>query len=186
MSFLDGLGDFDWVSIGLLQRILLVTDGTLTDILQIAFLEPIGVLKLAVDVGKTCIPLEALELKPGDVRMKRDIVLYGQNTGNNYVYAESTVAIDRLPKGLREELVDSNKPIGRLWSEHGVETRKELLHVSKCSPPELLAYFSSTATNGLLLRRSYRLVTSGRPVIIITEYFPDMYSTVVFDSVRQR
>jgi len=77
--------------------------------------------------------------------MKRDIVLYGQNTGNNYVYAESIVAIDRLPKGLRDELVDSNKPIGRLWSEHGVEdTLRELLHVSKCSPPELLAYFSST------------------------------------------
>src|SRR5258708_26925271 len=166
MSFLAGLGDFDWVSIGLLQRILLVTDGTLTDILQIAFLEPIGVLKLAVDVGKTCIPLEALELKPGDVRMKRDIVLYGQNTGNNYVYAESTVAIDRLPRGLREELVDSNKPIGRLWSEHGVETRKELLHVSKCSPPELLAYFCPTPMHSLLLSRTIPLLYIPSPLII--------------------
>jgi chorismate-pyruvate lyase len=186
MSFLADLGDLDLVSIGLLQRILLVTDGTLTDLLQVAFLEPIGVLKLAVNVGKMRTPLEPLELKRGDHCMNRSILLYGRNTGNNYVYAESTVAVDRLPKEFCEELIGSSKPIGRLWSEHGVETRKELLHISKCSSPALLAHFSLTAAHCLLLKRSYRLVTSGRPVIVITEYFPDKYSEAMCDTFRQR
>jgi chorismate-pyruvate lyase len=176
MSFLADLNDVDLVSIGLLQRILLVTDGTLTDILQVAFLEPIGVLKLAMDVGKTFMPVEPLELQSGELRMKRSVLLYGQNTRNNYVYAESTVALDRLPKGFSQELVDSSKPIGRLWSEYGIETRKEFLNVSKCAPPELAKHFNSSAASELFLKRSYRLVTSGHPVIVITEYFPDTYS----------
>jgi chorismate-pyruvate lyase len=182
MSFLNEISDFDLSSIELLQRMLLVTDGTLTDLLQVAFLEPIGVLKLKMDVGKTSMPVEPLELKAGEVRMERSILLYGQNTDKNYVYAESTLAIDRLPARLREQLIGSNKPIGRLWSEHEIETRKELLHVSKCSPSKLLPYFVSTAASNLLLRRSYRLVTRKQPVIIITEYFPDSYKTSAVSS----
>jgi chorismate-pyruvate lyase len=184
MSFLAALSDFDLTSIGLLQRVLLVTDGTLTDILQVAFRESIGVRKLATEVGKPCV-LDPLELKPDDVRMKRDILLYGQNTGNNYLYAESLLAIDRLPNGLRKELVESNKPIGRLWAEYRVETRKEILHISQCSPCELLPYFSSTSASGLLLRRSYRLLMGGRPVVIITEYFPRTYSPACIRGVLE-
>jgi chorismate-pyruvate lyase len=170
MSFLAGLGNLDWGAINLLQRILLVTDGTLTDILQVAFREPIGVRKLEANIAD--VSVDALELQPGETRMDRSVLLYGQKTGNNYVYADSTLAIDRLPQKLREDLLNSDKPIGRLWSEYKIETRKEILHVSKCSPSQLLPHFNSMAENELLLRRSYRLITSGHPVIIITEYFP--------------
>jgi len=170
MSFLAGLGNLDWGAIDLLQRILLVTDGTLTDILQVAFREPIGVRKLDPDI--TDMSVEALELQPGETRMDRSVVLYGQKTGTNYVYADSTLVIERLPKKLQDELLNSDKPIGRLWSQHKVEVRKEMLHVSKCSPGRLLPHFTYMTENEQLFRRSYRLITSGRPVIIITEYFP--------------
>jgi len=170
MSFLAGLGNLDWGAVDLLQRVLLVTDGTLTDILQVAFREPIGVRKLDPDI--TDISVDALELQPGETRMDRSVVLYGQKTGTNYVYADSTLVIDRLPKKLRDELLNSDKPIGRLWSQYKVETRKEMLHVSKCSPGRLLPHFKYMTENEQLFRRSYRLITSGRPVIIITEYFP--------------
>ncbi|HET6840672.1 MAG TPA: chorismate pyruvate-lyase family protein [Candidatus Angelobacter sp.] len=170
MSFLAGLGNLDWGGIDLLQRILLVTDGTLTDILQVAFREPIGVRKLDPDIADMSV--EALELQPGETRMDRSVVLYGQKTGTNYVYADSTLVVERLPKKLQDELLNSDKPIGRLWSQHKVEVRKEMLHVSKCSPARLLPHFKYMTENEQLFRRSYRLITSGRPVIIITEYFP--------------
>ncbi|HLY98535.1 MAG TPA: chorismate pyruvate-lyase family protein [Candidatus Angelobacter sp.] len=169
MSFLAGLGNLDWGAIDLLQRILLVTDGTLTDILQVAFREPIGVRKLDPDITDS---VDALELQPGETRMDRSVVLYGQKTGTNYVYADSTLVIDRLPKKLQDELLNSDKPIGRLWSQYKVEVRKEMLHVSKCAPGRLLPHFQYMTENEQLFRRSYRLITSGRPVIIITEYFP--------------
>ena len=170
MSFLAGLGNLDWGAVDLLQRVLLVTDGTLTDILQVAFREPIGVRKLDPDI--TDISVDALELQPGETRMDRSVVLYGQKTGTNYVYADSTLVIDRLPKKLRDELLNSDKPIGRLWSQYKVETRKEMLHVSKCAPARLLPHFKYMTENEQFFKRSYRLITSGRPVIIITEYFP--------------
>jgi len=43
-----------------------------------------------------------------------------------------------------------------------------------------------TAAHCLLLKRSYRLVTGGRPVIVITEYFPDKYSEATCDTFRER
>ena len=42
MGFLAQFDGFDASSLDLLQRILLVTDGTLTDTLEAAFLGPIG------------------------------------------------------------------------------------------------------------------------------------------------
>jgi hypothetical protein len=50
MEFLAQFGEFDASSLGLLQRILLINDGTLTDTLEAAFLEPISLGKIAIQV----------------------------------------------------------------------------------------------------------------------------------------
>ena len=48
MAFLAQFGDFDASSLDLLQRVLLVSDGTLTDTLEAAFLEPISLRKIVI------------------------------------------------------------------------------------------------------------------------------------------
>jgi chorismate-pyruvate lyase len=177
VSFLLQLEDFDPHSLGLLQRIFLVSDGTLTDTLEAAFLEPVGIVKLAGGTAPATQRIDALNLEPGESVMDRRVLLYGENTKRNYVYAESQLAVDRLPEPFRRELIESDKPLGRLWWEHRLETWKELLTVARRPMGDLARHFPEPGAppdrgERLILSRSYRLVSGGLPLMVITEYFP--------------
>jgi chorismate-pyruvate lyase len=105
LGFLAQFDGFDPSSLDPLQRILLVTDGTLTDTLEAAFLEPIGLRKIAADIGPARAPVTELDLTRGERILDRKIVLYGETTGRPYIYAESLLALDRLPSCFRDELM---------------------------------------------------------------------------------
>lgn len=149
-------GGVDFRALTPLQRVLLVTDGTVTDILEAHFLEPIRLVKLAQRVAG-----ESLE---------RRILLRGANSGRVYVYAESVIALDRLDKKLREELLNSDMPLGRLWIEHKLETFKEPFEARFQPAGELAGHFGVDAAAALLMR-SYRVISGGAAVMTISEYF---------------
>lgn len=171
MSFLSQNPDFDHRSVGLLQRLFLISDGTLTDLVEAAFLEPIAIRKLYSEITRNAV--SDLETATGEPVLTRRIAMFGGGTGRTYVYAESLLALDRLPPLFREELVNSDKPLGRLWSEHKIETWKELLSMHRLPAGELAQYFGS----GDLLTRTYRLISQGRPLMVISEYFPVDYQS---------
>jgi chorismate-pyruvate lyase len=174
VGFLAQFDGFDASSLDLLQRILLVTDGTLTDALEAAFLEPIGLRKIALNILAAPAPVDELDLLAGAPLLERKILLYGETSGRPYVYAESLLALDRLPPRFREELMHSDTPMGRLWSEHKMETWKELLTVARHPMNKLAPYLGTTAGADCLVRR-YRLISGGRPLMIIEEHFPAKY-----------
>jgi chorismate-pyruvate lyase len=174
MPFLAQFGDFDASSLDLLQRVLLVSDGTLTDTLEAAFLEPISLRKIAIQVVPARRALPELDVLAGEQLMERKSLLCGESSGRAYVYAESVLVLDRLPSRFREELVESDMPIGRLWSEHKLETWKELLTMSRHPMCGLAAHFQ-TAPESDCLVRSYRVISGGRPLMAITEHFPATY-----------
>lgn len=174
MAFLAQLGDFDASSLELLQRVLLVSDGTLTDTLEAAFLEPILLRKIAHDIAPSAGAIPELDLAPGELLMRRHILLCGGKSGRAYVYAESLLAVDRLPPLFREELLESNVPMGRLWLEHRLETWKELLGAWRHPMGDLAGYFDCAKEAGCLVRR-YRVISSGRPLMTIAEHFPVSY-----------
>jgi chorismate-pyruvate lyase len=174
MAFLAQFGEFDASSLGLLQRILLINDGTLTDTLEAAFLEPISLGKIAIQVLPSQRALPELDVFPGESVMERKILLCGTTSGRVYVYAESVLVLDRLPQPFREELLQSDKPLGRLWSEHKIETWKELMAISRHPMGDMAAHFQTTPESDCLVRR-YRVISGGRPIMTITEYFPATY-----------
>jgi hypothetical protein len=51
VAFLAQLDGFDASSLDVLRRIFLISDGTLTDTVEAAFLEPIALIKLAADTA---------------------------------------------------------------------------------------------------------------------------------------
>jgi chorismate-pyruvate lyase len=175
MSFLSQLNGFDAASLDLLQRILLINDGTLTDALEVAFLEPIELVKIAVDTSPTSEAIPELLLEPGSPLMRRRILLRGEASRTNYVFAESLIALDRLDPEFRTGLENTTNPIGRLWTEHRLETWKEILRVWRCPEGALREHFGDSP--GGLLARCYRVFSSARPIMLISEYFP-------FHSVR--
>jgi chorismate-pyruvate lyase len=173
VAFLGQLCGFDASSLDLLQRVLLACDGTLTDTLEAALLEPIVLHKIALNVAPARVAIVALEVDPGAEIMERKILLRGETSGRNYVYAESLLVLDRLAAGFRKDLVESNVPLGRLWSDHRLETWKELLSVERGPMGALAEYF--TGNEGDVLTRQYRVISGGRPLMLITESFPVVY-----------
>jgi len=174
-GFLESSNSVDVRSLGLVQRVLLVSDGTLTDIVEAAFGEPILLVKLALDVSPSATAVEELHLHGGEPVMRREILLQGAATGTNYVYAESLIVLQALPPKMREELVSTQQPLGRLWVEHKIETRKEILRVWRIAPGSDLAaaHFASIDPRRGLLARTYRVFSGGQPVMRISEYFSD-------------
>ena len=175
MAFLAQLGDFDAGSLDLLQRVLLVNDGTLTDTLAAAFQEQICLQKIGHEISPSAFAVAELDLPPGEMVMTRKILLKGERSGRTYVYAESRLAVDRLPERFREELLGSNVPMGRLWLEHRLETWKELLGAWRHPMGDLAAYFGAARESGCLMRR-YRVISGKRPLMSIEEHFPVTYA----------
>ncbi|MGD1090893.1 MAG: chorismate pyruvate-lyase family protein [Bryobacteraceae bacterium] len=174
MAFLAQLDGFDASSLDLLQRILLISDGTLTETLEAAFLEPIALIKLAIDTQPASARIDALEVEAGAMLMRRKILLCGETGGINFVYAESLLVLGRLPGPFREGLVESNLPIGRLWLEQKLETWKQILTVERRPAGDSAEYFELGEDAEILARR-YRVFSGGQPVMMITEHFPANY-----------
>ena len=171
-----GIPDFPIDHLPLLQRILVTTDGTVTDMLTVAFLEPIELVKISVTLAPSTSRIEALDLPEGSMTMRRQIVLRGRQSGRPYAYAETTVAADRLPLALREDLLAGRVPLGQLWQTHRLETWKERPVVCERAAGDAGSHLG-LAPEARLIERSYRTFTGGVPAFHVTEYFPAEYDT---------
>ena len=176
MSAIDTLGNLNALgvdSLPALQRVLLVTDGTLTEILEAYFCERICLVKVAQRVIAATASHALLDPIPGESLIERKILLQGERSGTNYVYADSLVAVDRLPSSFRDGL-NSDTPLGRLWLEHRLETFKQMHGVHRQAANELSRYFECAETEPLLVR-TYRVISGSSVVMVISEYFPSLY-----------
>jgi chorismate-pyruvate lyase len=171
LSILQKLNDAGAQDLAPIQRILLITDGTLTEILEAHYFEPIRLVKLSQQTVTAAAAPALLEPQLGENFMERKIILRGANSGKNYVYAESIIAFERLDKKLSDDLLHSDTPLGRLWLEHRLETFKEMLDIRK-EPANDHAVHFRCSRDALLLMRNYRVSAGGNPAMIITEYFP--------------
>jgi chorismate-pyruvate lyase len=174
MNLAVPIGNFNIHSLSLVQRILVTTDGTLTETLAAMFLEPIELVKLAVTITQTPHPVTQLELEAGSNVMKRQIVLRGSRSGTPYVYAEVVIATDQLPPRLRDDLLEGRVPLGALWILHRLEIFKDRPRVGQ-RPAGDLARHLNIAEDDMLIERAYRTFTGGRPIFLVSEYFPAEY-----------
>lgn len=164
---LDGI---DAAALSPLQRILLITDGTLTEILEAHLLERIDLVKiserlLAADAGGT-----GLGMAPDESLMERKINLRGARSGRKYVYAESLVLVNRLAPSFQTELLETTVPLGRLWRRHRLETYKELVTIGTHAAGTFGTHLDG-ARGAPVLGRTYDVFCARRLVMRISEYF---------------
>ena len=179
MSAIDILEDLDGYEVNSLeplQRVLLVTDGTLTEILEANFFERIRLVQVSQRIVPAGDDHALLDLVAGEAVSERKILLQGVDSRRNYVYAESMIALDRLSPAFREELLNSRTPPGRLWLEQRPETSKELMEIRGQRANGLCAYFECNNA-APMLARTYRISSAGQPLIVTTEYFPAAYQS---------
>jgi chorismate-pyruvate lyase len=160
--------------LSVIQRILLVTDGTLTHILESYLCEQLQVVKLSEKIVAITQEIRPLNLQVGEEVIERKIFLQGQNSQRNWLYAESIIVPERLEEKFRDKLLHSQQAIGKLWIAHKMETFKEIITLFREAAGDLSAYFQITREDRLL-GRTYLVFANRRPVMMITEKFPESY-----------
>lgn len=158
-------------ALSLLQQILLITDGTVTHILEAYAGERMRVAKLSQGIGPATTSIPELDIAPGDEVMQRRILLQGSRSGTSFLYAESIIIPSRLPASIRKGLLETDEPIGRLLADNRLETRREITSVTQEPAADLADHFGIDG-DAVLHARNYVIVSGGRPVMRISEKFP--------------
>ena len=143
-------------------RALLVTDGTVTKILEAYFWEPVAVDTLEQRFESTAEPVPWIQLEAGDICLVRDARLRGTDSNRSFAEAFSLIRIDFIPPGFRQRLIDREIGIGVLIRDSGLESYREVLDVG----------LDRMANGTAAVFRTYRIFIDRQPVILITEYFP--------------
>jgi len=163
-------------SLSLFQKVLLVTDGTVTQLVELYTGESIRVQKIENQiVGNDSAPdsvQSILQTSKDDSLLKRIILLCG--TEKSYLYAASWFVMQRLPADMRMKLETTNIPIGLLWREAKLETHREIIEYRRERNPAVSNHLSIDAQSELL-SRTYLLYTNRKPMGVITEKFPAGY-----------
>jgi chorismate-pyruvate lyase len=155
----------------LFQKVLLTTDGTVTQLLELYTGQSVRVHKL----GQAIVPdsaSQALQTKAGDLILQRRILLCTEQ--QHLLYAESRFVMERLPAGVQQQLIETDRPIGLLWREHHMETYREIIDQARAPAGELAVHFALDA-QAILLSRSYLIYHHEQPLGMITEKFPITY-----------
>ncbi|OZG70722.1 hypothetical protein BTA51_24355 [Hahella sp. CCB-MM4] len=160
--------------LSILQRILLNSDGTMTNLLEEMLQEDLYAHKIFEDISPSTEDLPMLALTEGQPIWRRMITLQGKHSGLNYLYADSLIAQDNLDKEFADTLLNTGTPIGKIWELFRVETYKSLDEWGEEPAGNLADLFSIDQTD-MLLFRTYRVFSQKKPVMQITEKFPKQW-----------
>ncbi|AOX00093.1 4-hydroxybenzoate synthetase [Moorena producens PAL-8-15-08-1] len=154
------------------QRILLTTNGTVTDMIEAYSGEAIKIKKLFEDKIQLEEDILPMNLKKGTEVIARKVLLQGKMSDRTYVYADSILVLDRLNEKMRTQLLDTKTPIGKLWVENKVEIFKENVELGKEDAGDLADYFQIEPEDNLLYR-TYCVISNNQYTMMITEKFPE-------------
>jgi chorismate-pyruvate lyase len=142
--------------------------GTVTEFLERLAGEPIDADILSQSTG-TAGNDNLLQLESEAELVRRIVLLTGRISGRRFVYAESAIAVDRLPVSARLRLESSQDPIGRVLTNHHLEVRREPLAgpvVATGETPRIIDLLDEAA-----LSRRYRITLGSGPAIVVSEWF---------------
>ncbi len=165
------LEDIDPRALSPFQRALVTIDGTVTSFLQAYMLEQIAVRRLSQQsvalAGEDC----WLEVPGGTRVVRREVVIEGSSSLTFYLYAFSQIVIGRLPETVRRGLEVEGEGLGRLLKAERMETRRELLWYGREHEPDLPQQVRER-TGPDFFTRAYRIISHGKPIMMITERIP--------------
>ncbi len=159
----------DHPALSLLQKILLASDGTVTELLSLYVGQPISARKLSQNfvLGPCIAHLDCAS----DARVLHRKIMLCSRVGGDHLFAESTFVFDRFSAHIQHGLLHTEQPIGLLWRQERLEMYREIVlrQIEHC--PETAAAFGVPADT-LMLSRTYVLFHAGQKLGVITERFP--------------
>lgn len=157
------------------QRVLLVTDGTVTRFIEAYTFSPVEVVLLHQETQTLPADHVWLEAEKGAEVIARQVMLQTGHIRDQqptaHTYATSLIVLDRIPQVIREGLTFKGKGLGQLLQRSGLETRRDLLWWGLSHPKDLPEAFLHLEGQPFL-SRTYRIVTDGQPIMLISEQLP--------------
>jgi len=154
-----------------LLRTLLISDGTVTKLLEAYYWEPIQVKRLFHGDFVTTEAIPAIELQPGNHVLHRRVILNGIRSDRIYSYASSYIRTDRLWENVRDDLIQCRLGIGELLRDRRVETYRELLSYEFHAAQDLAEPLRLKKSEPVISRK-YRILIEGKPCLFLIESFP--------------
>lgn len=157
------------------QRGLIVTDGTVTRFIEAYIFAPVEVVLLQQKKQTLFTENKWLQLSAGEEVISRQITLQThqetESTPIIHTYADSLIALKRLPKSILEGLESNKYGLGKLLQRSGLETRRELLW---CGIETLknLPLTIAHLENQTFISRAYLILANQEPLMLINEKFP--------------
>jgi chorismate-pyruvate lyase len=156
-----------WANLSPVQRSVLGSDGSFTLLLTALLGHEVNVALIEQRIDRMPHYGEAIQLQAGARILNRNVRLYVERD-RNIVFASSVIALDRIAAPLATDLLAGKETIGRILRKHRLETFRELVDWGSApTPAEATGYFPNTE----MMYRSYRIVSGGEPVMIVTEFF---------------
>lgn len=148
-------------------RGLLFTDGTVTRTLEVQLLAATAVEVISQESTSTSAQVAAkLDASEGVRVLCRRVVIGAGEPPAPLIWAESHILPSRLPPGFLAVLRDAQDGIGESLQNVQLESWRELLWFGLGAAP---AWSGSEA--GSVITRLYRVITAGRPALLISESF---------------
>ncbi len=160
-----------WFELPLCARLLLVTDGTVTELLEALTGEPLGLGLKKQSVDRTENHPTMAPLDGHSACLYRRITLRGEKTGQDWLYAESVILHQNLESDARQMLEQRQIPLGAILDRQLPDNHREIVDCG---------YRKNTAAADHLglerdyafLYRVYRILAQTSLIAVITEWFP--------------
>ncbi len=158
-------------SLSTFQKILLTTDGTVTDLIALYTGKSIKVKKVGQKMfhGDS---RQAFFCPPGTPLLERNVLLCSDN--KNYLYAESVFVFGLLSRSIQYKLLETDCPIGLMWKEEKLETYRDIIGYKTEVCDTISAYFDVLPETPII-SRVYSIYHQGKVLGTITEKFPVTY-----------
>src|ERR1700730_218346 len=157
------LGEIDPTLISPYHRVLLVTDGTVTSLIEAHALEALVV----QPVDQRHVPVVEDQcgwrgISPGAVVIRRRVVIRGRHSNRVHAYAQSLLDPSRLPPDFLPLMGQSRKGLGTALARSRWGSRRELLGFGTAETP---AWARDYVPAGSHLSRTYRLRFAAEPAV---------------------
>lgn len=153
------------------QRALVSIDGTVTKFIEAYKLEPVESILLHQQTQPLPTDHPWLAVPAHSEVVARQVLLRGRYSATVYAYAVSLLVPARLPAYLLHDLEKEPAGLGRVLLNSQIENRREILWYGPETitdlPPEISHY-----TGNEFISRTYRIIASGQPLMLINEKFP--------------
>jgi beta-ribofuranosylaminobenzene 5'-phosphate synthase len=155
------------------QKILLGTDGSVTQLLESITGNPVTVKTLVQEI----LPADTqtagrVDVCVGDPVNHRVVELRDTVTNEVLIYAISETPIERLSPSFKQDLMMADIPIGKIIKQHRIEARREILSARVTAATMETGRIFSLCPQEPMLSRQYQIIHQDKPLIFIEEHFP--------------